>query len=164
MISEDFENLDKALGSEYNDFKALAKEKLLGSKLKVLACLAVDGNQDTEDSEEEKSATPGELLAAVMMPEQLEGLSAIKDNIFSMLTEEQKRLADDGKNLFLIIDELDPDKKQQIEQMAQGIYESLSSQQIKDLIFMGSSYIFAGETIDSRLAILQWMKDNQKEK
>ena len=116
-----------------------------------------------DDQEEEKSATPGELLAAVMTPEQLAGLSANKEIVFSMLTEEQKRQVDDGKDLFSAIKELDQDKQQQIEQLAQGIYDSLSNQQKKDLIFLRSGAALGNESLDTRMAILQWKKENKKE-
>jgi hypothetical protein len=114
-------------------------------------------------SEEEKSATPGELLTAVMTPEQLAGLPSYKEIVFSMLAEEQKQRANNGEDLFSIFDELGSGKQQQIEQMAQGIYDSLTSQQRKDLIFLGSSYAFAGESLDTRMKVLRWKEENQKE-
>ena len=137
-------------------------------KYEVLTSLPGDGNQDVQvsgesGSEEEKSATPGDLLAAVMAPEQLAILSPNNDTVYSMLSKEQKHRVDDGEDLFSIIEELESEKQHQIEQMSQDIYDSLSGRQKKDLLFLGSSYAFGGESLAARLAILQWLKENQRE-
>ncbi len=105
---------------------------------------------------------PGDVLSAVMTPEQLADLWEINNEVLSLLTPEQRKKVNDKEDILLIISELDPAKQEQITQLAQNVFSSLNDQQKLDVMFLGSGML-DGEDLATRLAILNHLKDNDGE-
>ncbi len=115
------------------------------------------GESDLSESPDEPAMR--DFLNAVLTHEQLAGLAEIDNDVRRLLTDEQRQRIDAGENIYVIISELDPINQALINQLSQNVRKKLGPQ-LTDLLFLSSGLLY-GEDLDTRLAILQRIKDKE---
>ncbi len=139
---------------------ALWQEDIVNADGNGIMVVTDAGAAAESDSQDENTVTPRDLLATVMTPEQLQSLWDVNNQFWGLLDADHKQRLNDGEDLYFIFSELDAEKQQQVVQWTQGVLASLTPQQNRDLMFLGSGMLY-GIDLKTRLAILQHLEGNE---